>query len=227
MWLLGRCCMQHAQLCRTAEQAIAAAAGLQPSTNSPSSSSSGGVGAVGGQAWAGSGVYHSYVALLNEQYGLWTELMPLLAELVTDVDLVAFMEVVGLSKRLGALGSGALAKYMGVLEGPHAHAGAELAVNALHQVAAVMEECGVFFSAFPHARACNNAVCFNLCGPSEQHLVRSHSCTCSGCRTARYCSAECQRHVWKQHKPVCKALGRVLQEAKRDRAEAVGAQGTR
>jgi hypothetical protein len=36
--------------------------------------------------------------------------------------------------------------------------------------------------------------------------VGGRSCICAGCRTARYCSRDCQRQHWKQHKPGCKAL---------------------
>jgi hypothetical protein len=67
---------------------------------------------------------------------------------------------------------------------------------------------GVALCAVPHKQSCNNPTCGNVSGPSELHLVKGRSNTCSGCRTARYCSPECMRQHWKQHRPVCKALGR-------------------
>jgi hypothetical protein len=48
--------------------------------------------------------------------------------------------------------------------------------------------------------------CWNLSGPSEAQLVRGTSTKCAGCRTACYCSKECQVEDWKPHKPACKAL---------------------
>jgi hypothetical protein len=58
--------------------------------------------------------------------------------------------------------------------------------------------------AMPHA--CNNPACSNVSGPSEAQLVGGRSCICAGCRIARYCGRACQGAMWRQHKPVCKAL---------------------
>jgi hypothetical protein len=63
--------------------------------------------------------------------------------------------------------------------------------------------------AVAHKQSCNNPTCSNVSGPSELQLVKGRSNTCSGCRTARYCSPECMRQHWKQHRPVCKALART------------------
>ena len=53
---------------------------------------------------------------------------------------------------------------------------------------------------------CNNPSCSNVAGRSELGLVSGRSCVCAGCLTGRYCSRDCQRQAWKQHKPMCRAL---------------------
>jgi uncharacterized membrane protein YgcG len=53
---------------------------------------------------------------------------------------------------------------------------------------------------------CNNPRCSNVAGPSETQLVSGRSALCGGCRVAHYCSRDCQRQHWKQHKPACQAL---------------------
>jgi hypothetical protein len=55
--------------------------------------------------------------------------------------------------------------------------------------------------------------CNNVSGPSELPLVSGRSCVCGGCRVARYCSRDCQRQHWKQHKPVCQALAAASTKA--------------
>ena len=38
---------------------------------------------------------------------------------------------------------------------------------------------------------------------------------CAGCRLAYYCSDNCQKTVWKEHKPVCKEERKAEAEAER------------
>jgi hypothetical protein len=68
---------------------------------------------------------------------------------------------------------------------------------------------GEALCSFAHKQSCNNPTCSNVSGPSELQLVKGRSNTCSGCRTARYCSPECMRQHWKQHRPICKDLART------------------
>lgn len=46
---------------------------------------------------------------------------------------------------------------------------------------------------------------------------------CSGCKTVGYCTVDCQKQHWKQHKTICKALQAEAAEATRkaEAAEAV------
>lgn len=56
---------------------------------------------------------------------------------------------------------------------------------------------------------CNNPNCHNVSGASELGMVCGGSCRCSGCKVARYCSRQCQREHWKQHKEPCGILAAV------------------
>jgi hypothetical protein len=78
--------------------------------------------------------------------------------------------------------------------------------TSIKQLGQEMQAVGKALACFAIPQACNNPVCGNVSGPSEAQLVGGRSCLCAGCCTARYCSRECQRQHWKQHKPVCKAL---------------------
>jgi len=65
---------------------------------------------------------------------------------------------------------------------------------------------GELLCSFAHPYACNNPRCTNLSGPSEARLVTGPSTKCGGCRVARYCSRQCLKQHWRQHKPVCQVL---------------------
>jgi hypothetical protein len=80
------------------------------------------------------------------------------------------------------------------------------ALTVLKDIQVQLQAAGSVLVSFAIPHACNNPACGNMCGPSEAQLVGRHSCICAGCLTARYCGRACQRAVWRQHKPVCKAL---------------------
>lgn len=65
---------------------------------------------------------------------------------------------------------------------------------------------GLAFSAIAAPHMCNYPACSTVRGSTELDLVAGKSCVCGGCRTARYCCADCQRQHWVQHRPVCKAI---------------------
>jgi hypothetical protein len=76
----------------------------------------------------------------------------------------------------------------------------------LGQLRQELEATGAALSMLAVPAACNNPSCSNMAGPSEVALVSGRSCVCGGCRVAHYCSKACQKHHWKQHKPICAAL---------------------
>eukprot|EP00741_Cyanophora_paradoxa_P015327 tig00000194_g14795.t1 len=51
---------------------------------------------------------------------------------------------------------------------------------------------------------------------------------CSGCKQVWYCSAECQKAAWKEHKPRCRELRRAFEEAEaaQQQAPAAAAEGS-
>jgi len=79
--------------------------------------------------------------------------------------------------------------------------------------AELMTALGLALNSFAFPTACNNPHCSNLAGPSELLLVSGRGNMCAGCRVARYCSRDCQRQHWKQHKPACKALAAAADKA--------------
>lgn len=69
-----------------------------------------------------------------------------------------------------------------------------------------LEDAAARLADLPFSWGCNNPSCCNTSGPSELQLVKGKAHLCSGCRTARYCSRECQTAHWKRHRPACNAL---------------------
>ena len=71
----------------------------------------------------------------------------------------------------------------------------------------------------PPADALSTQMC-DACGAAlTKPLV------CSGCQSASYCNAQCQKAAWKEHKPICKAsiasrLRRALERAERGAVDA-------
>jgi hypothetical protein len=93
-----------------------------------------------------------------------------------------------------------------------AGAGGDVGQGRMEVFANCMQELGSELCLLAVPELCNNPACANVSGPSEARLVSGKGCLCGGCRVARYCSRDCQRAVWKQHKPVCKALAAAAEQ---------------
>lgn len=78
--------------------------------------------------------------------------------------------------------------------------------DAAAVLAQQLEALGLSLNTVPITSACNNPLCGNMDGPSEQKLVKGKAHTCSQCRAARYCSKACSAQHWRHHKRVCKEL---------------------
>jgi hypothetical protein len=78
---------------------------------------------------------------------------------------------------------------------------------ALPAAAQLLQATWLALCSFAVPCMCNNPGCTSMAGLSELAAVSGRSCICGGCRVARYCGRACQRAAWKQHKPVCGALG--------------------
>lgn len=83
----------------------------------------------------------------------------------------------------------------------------------LQQLQKHMQSVGMALTSFAHPGACNNPLCSNPAGPSENILVQGKGTKCSGCRAARYSGKACQAAHWKQHKHVCKRVAAAAARA--------------
>ncbi|WIA08389.1 hypothetical protein OEZ85_007828 [Tetradesmus obliquus] len=84
----------------------------------------------------------------------------------------------------------------------------------------LMEFAAALSGCFPSKLCCNAPGCTNLAKFSELEVVGGKACTCSGCRTARYCCRACQESHWKAHKHTCRALAAQQQGTRQQNAHA-------
>ena len=58
-------------------------------------------------------------------------------------------------------------------------------------------------------------ICFNLnCSHPDRKVERSKKFSCSRCNFAKYCSVECQKAAWKDHKQICGKIANANDELK-------------
>jgi hypothetical protein len=59
-------------------------------------------------------------------------------------------------------------------------------------------------NALPNPMACNNIKCKKMASMTESAAIKGGRC--SACKTAHYCSVDCQKAHRASHKAVCKVL---------------------
>lgn len=65
------------------------------------------------------------------------------------------------------------------------------------------EEAVLSARALGEAKRCGHVGCTNLAGISDSS-VRLQRCT--GCKTVRFCNAECSKAAWRNHRTACRAI---------------------
>jgi hypothetical protein len=78
-----------------------------------------------------------------------------------------------------------------------------MAGQGILRMVKVLKLCEVVARELPLPLGCSNVSCCSMAGRSETATAKQ---LCTRCRVARYCSSECQKAHWEEHRGPCRRI---------------------